>query len=169
MPPWRRPPEICYTEPVRVEVPQGFQDRVALVGATASGKTAVGIHLAARLGDRDHLGRLDASLPAHGHRDGQADGRRAPPSRLPCRRHVAGPDQFWTLNDYQRLGDSVCQTLAARGQVPLIVGGTGLYVRALTTILDIPTAPPDEAFRAQWQEFAKTNGNAALLDLRRRH
>jgi len=143
-------------------MPQGFQDRIALVGATASGKTAVGIHLAARLGAE--VISAD-SMQVYRHMDiGTA--KPTAGERRQAVFHavdVADPGQFWTLNDYQRLGDGVCQTLAARGQVPLIVGGTGLYVRALTTILDIPTAPPDEVFRAQWQEFAKTNGNAALL------
>ena len=73
------------------------------------------------------------------------------------------PTKDWTLADYQRLGEQACSEIAARGHVPLIVGGTGLYVRALTTRLDIPAAPPDEELRAQWREFAETNGNPALL------
>ena len=76
---------------------------------------------------------------------------------------VVDPDQDWTLADYQRLGESACQEIAGRGRVPLIVGGTGLYIRALTTRLEIPSAPPDEDLRVRWREFAKTNGNAALL------
>ena len=52
--------------------------------------------------------------------------------------------------------------IAARGRLPLIVGGTGLYVRALTTRLDIPNVSPDEAFRARWRALAETEGNAAL-------
>lgn len=147
---------------MRIEVPQGFQDRIALVGATASGKTAVGVHLAARLGAE--IISAD-SMQVYRHMDiGTA--KPTVGERRQAVFHavdVADPDQFWTLNDYQRLGDEVCDVLTMRGQVPLIVGGTGLYVRALTTVLDIPTAPPDEVFRAQWQEFAKTNGNAALL------
>ena len=47
--------------------------------------------------------------------------------------------------------------------MPLIVGGTGLYVRALTTQLDIPETPPNEEIRAHWRGFALTHGNHALL------
>ncbi len=77
--------------------------------------------------------------------------------------NVVGPDEDWTLADYQRLGEHACRDIAGRGRVPLIVGGTGLYVRALTTHLDIPAASPNEALRRQWREFAETHGNTALL------
>ena len=137
-------------------------DRIALVGPTASGKTAVSIRLSVRLGGE--IVSAD-SMQVYRHMDiGTA--KPTPEERRRAAFHgidVADPDQEWTLADYQRLGDEACRAIAARGNVPLIVGGTGLYVRSLTTVLDIPTAPPDEAFRAQWREFAETNGNAALL------
>jgi len=145
-----------------VQTPGGFSDRIALVGPTASGKTAVGIHLAARLG-----AEIISADSMQVYR--QMDIGTAKPTAGEQRQavfhaiDVADPDQDWTLADYQRLGDEACRAIAARGQVPLIVGGTGLYVRALTTFLDIPVTPPDEEFRAKWREFAETNGNAALL------
>lgn len=145
-----------------MQTPGGFGDRIVLVGPTASGKTAVGLHLAARLG-----AEIVSADSMQVYR--QMDIGTAKPTAEERRQavfhalDVADPDQNWTLNDYQRLGDEACGAIATRGQVPLIVGGTGLYVRALTTILDIPTAPPDEALRAQWREFAETNGNTALL------
>ena len=143
-------------------MPEGFNDRIAQVGPTASGKTAVGIHLVQRLG-----GEIVSADSMQVYR--QMDIGTAKPT-VEERQHavfhavdVADPDQVWTLNDYQRLGNEACRTIRERGRVPLIVGGTGLYVRALTTFLDIPVAPPDEAFRVRWREFAETNGNAALL------
>ncbi len=58
---------------------------------------------------------------------------------------VADPDEEWTLADLSAAGRTACCGRSRRGaRVPLIVGGTGLYVRALTTRLDIPAAPPDE-------------------------
>ena len=139
-----------------------IEDRIALVGPTASGKTAVGIHLAARLGAE--VVSAD-SMQVYRHMD---IGTAKPTAE---ERHqavfhaidVAEPHQEWTLTDYQRLGEEACTAIMGRGKIPLIVGGTGLYVRSLTTVLDIPTAPPDEALRTQWREFAETNGNAALL------
>lgn len=72
---------------------------------------------------------------------------------------AADPDADWTLADFQRLGETACAEIAARGNAPLIVGGTGLYVRALTTRLDIPHTPPDEEFRARWRQAAQERGN----------
>ncbi|MDQ2799452.1 MAG: tRNA (adenosine(37)-N6)-dimethylallyltransferase MiaA [Armatimonadota bacterium] len=143
-------------------MPGGLKERIALVGPTASGKTAVGIHLVARLGAE--IVSAD-SMQVYRQMDiGTA--KPTPDEQRSAVFHainVADPNQDWTLADYQRLGDAACLDIAARGHIPLIVGGTGLYVRALTTLLDIPVAPPDEAFRAKWREFAETNGNAALL------
>ncbi len=145
-----------------MQTPGGIGDRIVLVGPTASGKTAIGIHLAARLG-----AEIVSADSVQVYR--QMDIGTAKPTAEERQRavfhaiDVADPDQEWTLNDYQRLGNEACRMVAAGGRVPLIVGGTGLYVRALTTVLDIPIAPPDEAFRARWREFARANGNAALL------
>lgn len=144
------------------KLPGDLEERIALVGPTASGKTAVGILLAARLGAE--IVSAD-SMQVYRHMDiGTAKPILAEQRAAVFHAiNVADPDQNWTLADYQRLGNAACEDIAARGHVPLIVGGTGLYVRAMTTRLDIPVAPPDESLRAQWREFAKTNGNDALL------
>ncbi len=145
-----------------LELPQGWQERVALVGPTASGKTAVGIYLARLLG-----GEIVSADSMQVYR--RMDIGTAKPTAAEREQtifhgvDVADPNDEWTLADYQSLGEAVCIDIHTRGQTPLIVGGTGLYVRALTTRLEIPAVPPDEAFRTKWREFAKTNGHAALL------
>jgi tRNA dimethylallyltransferase len=133
-----------------------------LVGPTAVGKTAVGIALAVRL-DAEIVSA--DSMQVYQLMDiGTAKPTSEEQSQAVFHAiDVVHPDEEWTLTDYQRLGDASCHAIAGQGKVPLIVGGTGLYIRALTTILDIPVAPPDEDFRARWREFAALNGNAALL------
>jgi tRNA dimethylallyltransferase len=143
-------------------VPGSLGDRIALVGPTASGKTAVGIELAQCLGAE--IVSADSMQVYRQMEIGTA--KPTPDEQQQAVFHgidVVAPDEDWTLADYQRLGDAACLDIARRGAVPLIVGGTGLYVRALTTILDIPVAPPNDALRMQWRKFAETNGNAALL------
>lgn len=138
-----------------------IEKRIALVGPTASGKTAVGILLAQRL--NAEIVSAD-SMQVYRQMDiGTA--KPTPDEQRQAVFHaldVANPDQEWTLADFQRLGEAACERIAERRHIPLIVGGTGLYVRALTTRLDIPAAPPDEDFRARWRGFAQEHGNEAL-------
>lgn len=139
-----------------------LKDRIALVGPTASGKTAVSIVLARQIG-----AEIISADSMQVYR--RMDIGTAKPTAEEQRRavfhaiSVADPDDDWTLADFQRLGDASCAEIASRGLRPLVAGGTGLYVRALTTQLDIPAAPPDESLRQKWREFAERHGNPALL------
>ncbi len=134
---------------------------VALVGPTASGKTAVALALARRL--PAEIVSAD-SLQVYRRMDiGTA--KPTAPERDQAVFHavdVADPDQDWTLADFQTLGESALADIAARDRLPLIVGGTGLYVRALTTRLDIPEVPPNEQERDRWRRLAAGEGTAAL-------
>ena len=137
-------------------------NRIALVGPTASGKTAVAIRLAQHLGAE--IVSAD-SMQVYRHLD---IGTAKPTSEEQAQAvfhaiDVADPDQEWTLADYQRLGEAACAEITERGSIPLLAGGTGLYVRSLTMRLDIPPASPDEEFRARWRGFALEHGNEALL------
>ncbi len=133
--------------------------RVAIVGPTASGKTAVGIALARLLGTE--IVSADSMQVYRGMDIGTAKPTRAEQAQAVFHAiDAAAPDTPWTLADFQALGSGACDTLAGQGRMPLIVGGTGLYVRALTTTLDIPHTPPDSAFRAHWRTLADEHGTA---------
>jgi tRNA dimethylallyltransferase len=134
---------------------------VALVGPTASGKTAVALALAERV----PLEIVSAdSLQVYRHMDiGTA--KPTAQEREQTVFHaldVVNPDQEWTLADFQALGEAALVEIAHRGHLPLIVGGTGLYVRALTTRLDIPEVTPNEELRETWKRLAAQEGTAAL-------
>lgn len=137
----------------------GAPPRVAIVGPTASGKTGVGIALARLLGTE--IVSADSQQVYQYLDIGTA--KPTPAERAQAVFHAIDrvpPDAPWTLADFQALGSRACDTLAAQGRMPLIVGGTGLYVRALTTALDIPHAPPDDKFRAHWRALADEHGTA---------
>lgn len=132
--------------------------RIALVGPTAAGKTAVGVALARRL----NAEIISADSMQVYRRMDIGTAKPTPDERAQARFHgldVTDPDEDWTLSDFQRLGALACDGIAERGRLPLVVGGTGLYVRALTTRLDIPHTPPDEEFRARWRHVAEERGN----------
>lgn len=64
---------------------------------------------------------------------------------------VADPREVFTVRDFQRMARSVIQAIHSRGRVPVLVGGTGLYVRAVVDGLDFPEVPPDWALRRLWE------------------
>ncbi|MGO8671827.1 MAG: tRNA (adenosine(37)-N6)-dimethylallyltransferase MiaA [Capsulimonadaceae bacterium] len=132
---------------------------VALVGPTAVGKTAVGVRLAETL--RGEIVSAD-SVQVYRRLDIGA-AKPTVDERSRARFHlvdVVDPDRDWTLADAQSAGAEARREIEGRGALPLIVGGTGLYIRALTTDLDIPTVPPDESVRRHWRDVALERGNA---------
>jgi tRNA dimethylallyltransferase len=71
---------------------------------------------------------------------------------------IVEPDYDFTLAEYQRLANEAACQIVAAGNTAILVGGTGLYFRAITTRLDIPETEPDPAFREAWYELARTEG-----------
>ncbi|MGY1624925.1 tRNA (adenosine(37)-N6)-dimethylallyltransferase MiaA [Geodermatophilus sp. SYSU D00965] len=114
---------------------------VALVGPTATGKTALGVALARRLGgevvnaDSMQLYRgmdIGTAKPDVAERDGV-------PHHLLDVWHVR---QAASVAEYRRLARAEIDRLRAAGTVPLLVGGSGLYVRAVLDELDFPGTDP---------------------------
>ncbi len=67
---------------------------------------------------------------------------------------------------YQRHARADVEAVLSRGAVPFVVGGSGLYVRAVLDRLEIP--PTDAAVRGRWEERAESEGTAVLLEELRR-
>lgn len=81
---------------------------------------------------------------------------------------VVDPDEPYSLALYQRQALASVERIAARGRLPLLVGGAGLYVSAVCDGLAMPDVPPDSAFRASLEERARLEGWQVLLaDLER--
>jgi tRNA dimethylallyltransferase len=134
---------------------------VAVVGPTAVGKTALSLELAEALdgeivsADSRQIYRymdIGTAKPM------PAERARAPHHLI----DVVDPDQPLTLAEYQRLAYAAIADIHARGRLPLLVGGTGLYVRAVLDGLRIPAAPPDAKLRARLEEEAAAAGALAL-------
>lgn len=81
---------------------------------------------------------------------------------------VVDPDQPFTVADYQRVAVRAISEIAARGHLPVLQGGTGLYLRALLDGWNLGDAPPDPAFRAALEQRLDEEGPDALdAELRR--
>ncbi len=75
---------------------------------------------------------------------------------------VVAPNQVLTLAEYQRAAYAAVDAIHRRGRLPLLVGGTGLYVRAVIEGLGIPEVPPNEVLRAELESYAAQHGVLAL-------
>lgn len=125
----------------------GVSDRLAvLCGPTATGKTALAVLLAERLSAE--IICADSRTIYRGMDIGTA--KPSPEVRRRIPHHlldVADPEETFTLSDYQRLARSAISAVRSRGRLPLVVGGSGLYIRAIADNLIIPPVSPDPALR----------------------
>ncbi len=116
------------------------------------GKTAVGMALAERL--NGELVSADAVAVYKRLDIGSAKPTQDEQARV--RFHlldVAEPEGDFTMTDFERLAGKAIADIRSRGKLPILLGGTGLYVRAVTAQLSIPAVPPQPEFRAaRWAE-----------------
>ncbi|MHB0913234.1 MAG: tRNA (adenosine(37)-N6)-dimethylallyltransferase MiaA [Armatimonadota bacterium] len=136
---------------------------VGIVGPTATGKTAVGIELA-KLVDGEIIS-ADSMAVYKGMNIGTAKPTEAEQAAAPFHLiDIVRPDEEFSVAEFRRLADAAVSGILARGKVPILVGGTGLYITAVTGGLNIPAAPPDRALREQLAAEAAEFGNERLLE-----
>lgn len=122
-------------------------DLIVIAGPTGSGKSDLGILLAQQF--NGEIVNCD-SVQLYRYMDiGTAktpvSERRGIPHHLI---DILNPDEVFTAGDYQRLGRSVLKEIAGRGRVPVVVGGTGFYLKALISGL-FQGPGRDESLRAR--------------------
>ncbi len=126
---------------------------VALFGPTASGKSAVAGVL------RDRLGAEVISADSAALYAGLPVLTAAPPYPTRLVGTVPLADSV-SVGEYQRWARAAIDDVAESGGIPVLAGGTGLYVRAALSTLELP-APPDPARRAHWQLLYDNEGAEA--------
>jgi tRNA dimethylallyltransferase len=138
---------------------------VALVGVTASGKSAAALALAKRRGDTE-LVSVDSMCVYRGMDIGtskpDALARAAVPHHL---LDLVDPDQDFAVTEFQRAAQHALEDIADRGRHAVLVGGTGLYLRAVVDHLEIPGRFPDVAAAL---EAELDDGRAQLPELHAR-
>jgi tRNA dimethylallyltransferase len=134
---------------------------VVIVGPTASGKTAVSIDLAKRL--NGEIVSADSRLLYRGMDIGTAKPTDAEQENVPHHLiDVADPDETWSLALYQRTAYQVIDSIMERSKLPILVGGTGQYVRAIIEGWRIPPQAPDESLRESLSRWAEMIGPEGL-------
>jgi tRNA dimethylallyltransferase len=134
---------------------------LAIVGPTAVGKTALSIELARRFGG-EVISADSRQIYRHmdiGTAKATASEQAAVPHHLI---DVVDPDEELTLAHYRRLATGAIADIAARGRLPILAGGTGLYVRALLEGWTVPEVPPQPELRRELEGWAEREGHEAL-------
>ncbi len=135
---------------------------LCIVGATATGKTALAVALARRLGGE--VVSCDSMQIYRGMNIGTA--KPSLRERGGVRHHmidVADPTESYSAARYAEEASRAVDDILSRGLIPIVAGGTGLYLQALTHGLhDI--VEDDGQTRAYWTDVLNTKGPQALYD-----
>jgi len=139
---------------------------VLLLGPTASGKTALSLALGERFGGE--IVSCDSVAVYKGMDIGSAKPSREEQARFPHHLiDVADPSAEFTAGEYARQGREALAAIAARGHLPIVTGGTGLYLRALTEGLFAGPKRQD-ALRERLRQSAEGHGPLWLHRILRR-
>ncbi len=135
---------------------------VAIVGPTATGKTALAVELALRFGGE--IVGADSRQVYRGMNIGT--GKPAPGERARVPHHlidIVAPDEEFSVALYERLAAEAIAAIHRRGRLPLLVGGSGHYVWALLKGLRPPRVPPNPELRRELYAIAEEEGGIDWL------
>ncbi|MBV7331452.1 tRNA (adenosine(37)-N6)-dimethylallyltransferase MiaA [Chloroflexi bacterium TSY] len=130
---------------------------IALLGPTAVGKTSLSIELCQTLNgevisadSRQVYRTMDIGTA----KPSVAERTQAPHHLFDIR----NPDEPLSVSEYQRLAFETIDAVHARDHIPLLVGGSALYLRSVVQGLRIPEVPPNPELRLELEEIAQTEG-----------
>ena len=142
----------------------GYPKVVAVVGTNASGKSALGVELAKRYGAE--IISADSRQVFRGLDLGS--GKITPEEMQGVPHHlidVREPNEFFSMADFQRMSYAAIDGILARGCLPMIVGGTGLYVDSVLDGYLLSDREPDLAYRAELEKLTTPQLYDMLLTL----
>jgi tRNA dimethylallyltransferase len=125
-----------------------MQKLVVVLGTNASGKSELGIRLANHLG-----GEVVSADSRQVYRGLDLGTGKITPAQAGTVKHhlidVADVSEYFTLAQYQRAAYSAIEFISGAGKVPLLVGGTGLYISAVVEGYELVDVPPNDRLRAE--------------------
>ena len=132
-----------------------------IVGPTAIGKSDLGVNLAIK-----HNGEVISadSMQIYKHMDiGTAKVRKDEMKGIPHHMiDIIPPDEGFTVSDFKHRAKNHIREINAKGKLPIVVGGTGLYVNSLVYNLDFAEIPPNEDLRSEYESLIEQFGNDYL-------
>jgi tRNA dimethylallyltransferase len=135
---------------------------IVIIGPTAAGKSAKAMELAPT-----RNGEIISADSRHVYRGMDIGTNKPTPGEQRLVSHhlidIRDPHEAFSLAEYVALARDAIRDVASRGKTPMLVGGTGQYVRALLEGWQVPQVAPNENLRERWLEFAKLRGEDALF------
>lgn len=143
---------------------------LAIVGPTAVGKTALSIELAQRFN-----GEIISGDSLQVYRKLDIGTAKVTPEEAQGVPHhlidIRELDEGYSVAEFQKMGRQLISEITAKGKLPLVVGGTGLYIQALLQDFTLGGKQEPgvdlaaENIRQRYETYADTNGNQALWDI----
>lgn len=136
---------------------------LVVCGATASGKTALAVECAKRLGGE--VVSADALLVYKRLNIGTAKPSKEEMAGIPHHMiDVVEPTENFSVSDYERLALPIVEDIFSRGKVPILCGGTGFYINALLYKSGFGDTPADLKIREKYERLAREEGREALFE-----
>ncbi len=134
---------------------------IAILGATASGKSALALRLAERHGGE--IVSCDSMQIYRGMDVGTAKPSVEETARVPHHMiDIVTPGEEFSAGDFASRAKEAIDGIISRGKIPIVCGGTFLYLDSLTEVSSLSDSSKDEHLRAELEKFAAENGAAAL-------
>lgn len=136
---------------------------IVVSGSTASGKTALAVELAKIYG-----GEVISADSMQIYTDMDVASAKATHEEMQGIPHhlmnFLDPAESFSVADFVALCDKTARDIISRGKIPIICGGTGLYISSFVDNITFDDSTQDFAFREEMRKFAEENGAAALLE-----
>lgn len=140
------------------------KQKVILIGGpTGVGKTALAIKLA-RLFDGEIISCDSVAI----YKKLNIGSAKPTPEEQKQAKHymidIVEPENEYSVSDYRNEAERLILDIASRGKVPIVVGGTGLYMKALLFPMELGKSEKNEDVRQKYRQLALEKGNQFLLD-----
>lgn len=128
---------------------------IVIAGPTASGKTALSIELAKKIN-----GEIVSSDSMQIYKDMDIGTAKVTPEEMQGVKHYlidfVSPDERYSVSDFKRDSEKAIEEILAKGKVPIVAGGTGLYIDSLIYGIEYQEMQFDETYRNLLMEQAET-------------
>lgn len=137
---------------------------LVLAGPTAVGKTALSIELAKRLN-----GEIVSTDSMQIYKYMDIGSAKIAPSEMDGIKHhlidVTTPDKPFSVVDFKNLAHPIMDDLLSNGKLPILTGGTGLYINSLTCNMNFTDATNDEEYRKELEDLAVKHGDVYVHNM----